>query len=180
MAHKLGYKYVGIELRQEQVDSNIEQAKELLPADNQPTWICGDSEKVLDELTAKGESYDFIFSCPPYFNLEIYSQHEDDLSNMSYKLFIEKYNSIIRKAFTLLDSDKFAVFVVGEVRNEDGNYIDFVGDTKRAFMNMFVSAHFYNDMILLDPIGTAMIRASNFNKNQKVVKIHQNVLCFKK
>ena len=178
VAHKLGYKYTGIELRQEQVESNIEQAKEILPPDNQPTWICGDSDKVLDELSF---TPDFIFSCPPYYNLEIYSQEEDDLSNMSYPDFIEKYQSIIKKAYTKLDSGGFAVFVVGEVRDDYGYYIDFVGDTKRCFMDkMLVGAKLYNEMVLLDPIGTAMIRASGFDKNKKVVKIHQNILCFKK
>ncbi len=49
------------------------------------------------------------------------------------------------------------------------------------FMNKFlVGADFYNDIILLDPIGTAMIRASNFDKNKKVVKVHQNILGFRK
>lgn len=178
VAHKLGYKYVGIELRPEQVESNRQQALELLPADNQPTWICGDSEKVLDTLS--GESFDFIFSCPPYANLEVYSKLEDDLSRMEYKYFIEKYNSIIRKAWCLLDSFGFGVFVVGEVRDERGYYLGFVKDTIAAFTHMLTGAHFYNEMILLDPIGTAMIRAENSFKSKKVVKVHQNVLVFKK
>ncbi len=178
VAHKLGYKYTGIELRPEQVESNIEQGKAILEADNQPNWICGDSDKVLDTL--ENNEYDFIFSCPPYANLEVYSQLEDDLSNMPYKFFLEKYQSIIKKAFTLLKPGGYAVFVVGDVRDERGFYLDFIGDTKKAFTNMFVGGKLYNDIILLDPIGTAMIRADNAFKSKKVVKVHQNVLCFKK
>ena len=181
VAHLMGYKYTGIELRQEQVDSNIEQAKKILPPDNQPTWICGDSDKVLDELTAQGKTYDFMFSCPPYFNLEVYSDLPDDLSNMSYKDFLEKYRSIIKKAHMLLWSGGYEVFVVGDVRDEKGNYVDFIGETKKAFMDPFtVGAKLYNDMILLDPIGTAMMRANGTFKEKKVVKVHQNVICFKK
>ncbi len=181
IAHKLGYKYVGIELREEQVLANREQAKELLDPDNQPTWICGDSDKILDTL--QGEEYDMIFSCPPYFNLEIYSDLEDDLSNMEYEQFIKKYKSIIQKSLMLLNNKGFAVFVVGDVRNEKGYYVDFIGDTKRSFMDNYFrndGAKLWNDMILLDPIGTAMIRAENTWKSKKVVKVHQNVLCFKK
>ena len=185
VAHKLGYKYVGIELRPEQVESNRQQAMELLPADNQPTWICGDSEKILDTLVTGSRfdympEFDFIFSCPPYLNLEVYSDLDDDLSRMDYKPFMEKYSSIIKKAFFLLKNDSFVVWVVGDVREARGYYLDFIGETKKAFMNMEVGAKLYNDMILLDPIGTAMIRARNTFKEKKVVKVHQNVLCFKK
>ncbi len=182
VAHKLGYKYIGIELRQEQVDSNIEQAKALLPADNQPTWICGDSEKVMEDWNWDKNSCDMIFSCPPYANLEVYSDLPDDLSNMDYKSFMEKYERIIWKATELLaDSGSFAVFVVGDVRDEKGNYLDFVSDTKKAFTNPFkTGTKLYNEMVLLDPIGTAMIRANAAFKSKKVVKVHQNVLCFRK
>ncbi len=180
VAHKMGYKYIGIELRQEQVDSNIEQARALLPADNQPTWICGDSEKVMEDWNWDKNAVDMVFSCPPYANLEVYSQLPDDLSNMDYKAFLEKYTRIIEKCSSLLaNSGDFAVFVVGDVRDEKGHYVDLVSDTKKAFTNPFTTpTKLYNDMILLDPIGTAMIRATNSFNSKKVVKVHQNVLCF--
>lgn len=38
----------------------------------------------------------------------------------------------------------------------------------------------YNDAILLNAAGSACIRARNSFKNKKLVKIHQNVLMFKK
>ncbi len=178
VAQTMGYKYTGIELRPEQVDSNREQATQLVPTDNQPLWICGDSEKELDNL--KEPVYDMVFSCPPYTNLEVYSQMEDDLSNMSYKAFLEKYFSIIKKSFTKLAPGGYAVFVVGDVRDDRGYYLDFVGDTKKIFMDMRIGAKLYNDIILLDPIGTAMIRARLTFSTGKVVKVHQNVLVFKK
>lgn len=182
VAHKLGYKYVGIELRPEQVESNRKQALELLPLDNQPTWICGDSEKVMEGWNWDKNNFDSIFSCPPYANLEVYSDLEDDLSYMDYSVFLKKYKRIITKATSLLtESGSFAVFVVGDVRDDRGYYLDFVSDTIKAFTDPFTgNTKLYNNMILLDPIGTAMIRASNFKDSKKVVKIHQNVLCFRK
>ena len=39
---------------------------------------------------------------------------------------------------------------------------------------------FYNEIILLNAIGSASVRANTAMKNRKVVKIHQNVLVFKK
>lgn len=177
VANYLGFNYTGIELRQEQVDSNREQAINLLPVNNQPQWYCGDSEKVLNETWQ--HQFDMIFSCPPYADLEVYSDLPDDLSNMDYKSFATKYRAIIGKALKLLKRDCYAVFVVGEVRGKDGFYYDFVGDTKRAFIEQ--GAKLYNDCVLLNVVGSASMRASKvFDAGKKLTKIHQNVLVFKK
>jgi DNA modification methylase len=177
VANYLGFNYTGIELRQEQVDSNREQAINLLPVNNQPQWYCGDSEKVLGETWQ--HQFDMIFSCPPYADLEVYSDLPDDLSNMDYKAFATKYRTIIGKALKLLKRDCYAVFVVGEVRGKDGFYYDFVGDTKRAFIEQ--GAKLYNDCVLLNVVGSASMRAGKvFDAGKKLTKIHQNVLVFKK
>lgn len=176
VANYLGYKYTGIELRQEQVDSNREQALNILEINNQPQWYCGDSEKVLSENW--NTKFDMIFSCPPYADLEVYSDLPEDLSNMDYKDFLIKYRSIIGKSLKLLKPNCFAVFVVGEVRGKDGFYYDFVGDTKRAFIEQ--GAKLYNDCVLLNVVGSASMRASKvFEAGKKLTKIHQNVLVFK-
>ncbi len=174
VANYLGYKYTGIELRQEQVASNVLQAEQIIP-NSYPTWVCGDSDKELDKLDTV---YDFVFSCPPYFDLEVYSELPEDLSNMSYSNFKEKYRSIIIKSLSKLTVGGFAVFVVGKIRDKDGFYRDFVGDTKRAFMEN--GAKFYNDIVLLNCVGSASMRTKQFEISKKVVKIHQNVLCFLK
>ena len=177
VANYLGYKYTGLELRQEQVDSNREQALNILPIEKQPQWYCGDSDKLLDDNWQM--KFDFIFSCPPYADLEVYSDLPEDLSNMDYKDFVIKYRSIIQKALKLLKPNCYAVFVVGEVRGKDGFYYDFVGDTKKAFIN--AGAKLYNDAILLNVVGSASMRASKvFEAGKKLTKIHQNVLIFKK
>lgn len=177
VAQHLGYHYDGIELRQEQVDSNRENAMDLLKIDNQPNWYVGDSDKILDQKW--NIDFDFIFSCPPYVDLEVYSDLPDDLSNMDYKNFMVKYRSIIKKSLALLKQDCYACFVVGEVRDKNGYFYNFVGDTIKAFLDC--GAKFYNDAVLLNMVGSAPIRASaQFDKGQKLVKLHQNVLIFKK
>jgi 16S rRNA G966 N2-methylase RsmD len=177
VAHYLGYKYSGIELRPEQVESNREQALNILPINNQPQWYIGDSDKLLNDAWA--DKFDFIFSCPPYADLEVYSDLPDDLSNMDYKDFLIKYQSIISKSLRLLKDNCYACFVVSEIRDKHGFYYDFVGDTKRAFINN--NAKLYNDCILLNVVGTASMRASKiFEAGKKLTKIHQNVLIFKK
>ena len=115
VAARTGHPYTGLELRGEQVDANKKQAEDILTPDDEPAdWITGDSDKTLD--TFKGE-YDMIFSCPPYADLEVYSDDPADLSNMSYDQFKNAYRRIINKAVLHLKEDRFAVFVVGEVRD---------------------------------------------------------------
>ena len=175
VANKLGYKYVGIDIRQEQIDSNREQAIEILDINNQPNWYVGDSNEVLDGFD---EKYDFVFSCPPYANLEVYSTLEGDISNMNYDEFLIAYRSIIKKTCAKLKGGALACFVVGEVRDKDGNYIGFVPDTIRAFQDCGMAL--YNEAILLNAIASASMRANGNMKSRKLVKVHQNILVFKK
>jgi len=175
VANYLGYKYTGIDIRQEQIDSNREQAADILPVNNQPNWYVGDSNILLDEMNGE---YDLVFSCPPYADLEVYSDLDGDISNKPYTEFMELYKSIISKSCNLLKDGGYACFVVGEVRDKKGNYIGFVPDTVKAFMDCGMK--FYNEAILLNQIGTAMMRANGNMKSEKLVKVHQNVLVFRK
>lgn len=175
VANYLGYKYTGIDIRPEQIESNYEQSKKILELDNQPCWLCGDSNKVLDNLDME---FDFVFSCPPYADLEVYSDLEGDISNMKYQDFLAAYKSIISKSCKWLKKDGFACFVVGEVRDKEGNYIGLVPDTINAFKE--IGMKFYNEAIFLTPIASASMRANGNMASKKLVKVHQNILVFKK
>lgn len=168
----LGHKYTGIELRQKQVDSNRNQSIEILDINNQPQWYVGDSDKQLDKFKTK---FNFLFSCPPYLNLEKYSDLEDDISNMPEAKFYKKYDSIIRKSINLLEPNSIAVFVVGDVRHSKGYYRRFPDKTKDIFekygMKLINEIIFYKN-------GSAALKAKKSMDYKKVVKIHQNILVF--
>ncbi len=121
VANYLGYNYTGIDIRQEQIDSNREQALKLLPVDKQPQYYVVDSNVVLTELMPM---YDLVFSCPPYADLEVYSEIKEDLSTMEYNEFIKVYAEIIKKAVAKLKSGGYACFVVGDIRDKKGFYRD--------------------------------------------------------
>lgn len=175
VANKLGFKYTGIEIRQEQVESNIEQGKSMLCVENQPKWYLGDSEIILDRLITE---YDLLFSCPPYMNLEVYSDLQSDLSNMSDENFTNKYQIIIKKSCDKLISGGFAVFVVGDLRDKKGYLKDFTGITKEAFKNCGMKL--YNELILVKPVGSkAMTLEAGFKKG-KLSRVHENIYIFKK
>lgn len=175
VANYLGFKYTGIDIRQEQIDSNREQGLDILSVENQPNWYVGDSNEVLNGFN---KEFDFVFSCPPYADLEVYSDLEGDISNMDYVNFMKAYEEIIAKSCNLLKSGGYACFVVGEVRDKKGNYIGFVPDTINAFRKC--GMNYYNEGILLNAIASASMRANGNMKTQKLVKVHQNILIFKK
>lgn len=176
VANYLGYKYTGIDIREEQIVENREQSLNILPINNQPNYYVGDSNEFLNDYNCK---FDFVFSCPPYADLEVYSDLEGDISNKDYKEFIDIYSSIIKKSCNLLKKGSFACFVVGDMRDKKGYYKDFISDTKRAFINSGMKL--YNEAIYLQPLGTAMLRAGKiFESGKKLTKVHENVLIFKK
>jgi len=183
IAHMLSRHYTGIDLSQRQINANREQAARIVPG-NEPTWIVGDSMELKQTLNLpsdwfyNGEQFDFIFTCPPYYNLEQYSDDPSDLSaKLSYSIFRTVYRAIIEKTSRVLKQNRFACFVVGNLRDSDGNYHDLVGDTVQAFAD--AGMKLYNEIILLTSIGSLPIRVgSQFNAGRKVGKAHQNVLVF--
>lgn len=187
VAGYLGFKYLGIDLRPEQVEANIKQwqAMELPNIDKlNVQWMAGDSLNI-PQMIQEDLMFDFIFSCPPYHDLEQYSDDPADLSNMDYQKFINVYRDIIFKALTKLRNDRFACFVVSDIRDEKGFYRDFVSDTIDAFTHKSLCdgnpVHLYNEIILINVAGSLPIRVGRqFESGRKVGKMHQNVLVFYK
>ncbi|MEO7178368.1 MAG: DNA methyltransferase, partial [Allosphingosinicella sp.] len=179
VAAKLGRAYVGIDLSGRQLEANRRQAEQLLgPEDPAPRWIEGDSRE-LGSLPGSAVEADLIFSCPPYADLEVYSDNPLDLSTMPWAEFRVAYRECIANACERLRSDRFACFVVGEVRDRRGNYIDFVGETVQAFRD--AGLEFYNEAILITAAGSLPIRAGKqFSASRKLGKTHQNILVFLK
>lgn len=178
-----GRQYTGVDLSGRQIEANIQNWEEIshesVLEDSEcpvtpPNWINGDSSHI-DEL-APGE-YDLFFTCPPYADLEVYSDKPEDLSNKDYPEFLALYRAIIRRATAMLKPNRFACIIVGDVRDSRGFYHNFVSDTITAFRD--AGMDFYNEAILIMPFGSLPIRAGKqFASGRKLGKAHQNVLVF--
>jgi DNA modification methylase len=177
VASEMGYIYNGIDLSEEQIDANKKQS-------SKPTWITGDSEWVIDSIYDKTQ--DFVFTCPPYYDLEKYTDNPADLSNMKENEFDKKYFSILNKAARKLKDNRFFAIVVSEVREQSttgnykiGKYKGLVWKTIRACEE--AGLHFYNDMILFNSQHQASrVVDTYFERNRKVASVHQNILVFVK
>jgi hypothetical protein len=178
VASKLGFGYLGIDLRPEQLAANREQAGRICAGDARPpAWVEGDAcdcGTLAPDLRA-----DFVFSCPPYADLEQYSDDPRDLSTMEYPAFCAAYRAIIEASLALLNPDRFACFVVGDVRDKRGLYRGFPEFTVACFMA--AGAAKYNEAVLVTAVGSLPIRiGKQFDAGRKLGKTHQNVLVFVK
>lgn len=185
VASLLGHDYHGIDLRSDQVTANQEQLVALRDVDSitdagrgQVKWYQGDSRNV-NGLLPTELMLDYLFSCPPYHDLEQYSEDPNDLSNMTYAEFIKVYTEIIRLWVGRLKENRFACFVVSEIRDKKGVYKNFVSDTIAAFVD--AGCKYYNEIVLVNVADSLPIRVGKqFTGSRKVGRTHQNVLVFYK
>jgi hypothetical protein len=170
-----GYEFTGIELRQEQVDIN----NKVISERNLPVrYICDDGQNVAQHFDS--ESQDMLFSCPPYYDLEVYSDSPNDASNQeTYADFMKILSNAYSDSLKILKQDRFAIIVAGDVRDKKtGFYYNFVDDIKRIFVENGVSL--YNELILIESVASTALRAGRYMGSRKVAKTHQNVLVFYK
>lgn len=183
VAGALQRNYTGIDLREEQIDANntnYDEIAEHYTGIIKPNWVVGNS---LDckKLVGGDKKFDMLMTCPPYYDLEVYSDKPDDLSNLDdYEDFLTMYRQIFKEAYDLMNDDTFAVVVVSEIRDKKtGNYRGFVPDTIKIMEE--AGFHYYNEAILLGAYTTVTLRApKQFNIGRKLGRCHQNVLIFYK
>lgn len=168
----VGNTFTGIELRQEQTDLNNKRIRGA-----KSKYICDDGQNVLKHI--KENSQDLLFSCPPYFDLEVYSDLENDASNQKeYKDFLQILDNAFTDAIKCLKDNRFAVITVGDIRDKKGFYYRFVDDIKDIFKKS--NALLWNELILIEQIGTKALTAEKTTQTRKINKVHQNVLVFYK
>jgi DNA modification methylase len=193
----LGRFYVGIELRPEQVIANWAQADDILVGNREggtACWVQGDSYEVMSLPNALGDKieaqatdaypiengFDFVMTCPPYADLEVYSDDPADISNMPYREFRQRFDVIMRAASRRLKDDRFLAVVIGDARDrKTGDYYGLpahlISDMQAAGLAL------HNWHILATPAGTAPVRARNgFVKNRRACLVHQHVIVFVK
>lgn len=170
-----GLCYHGRDLSMRQVAHNLHQWGAFDGMGYQaPHWEVGDS----CAADATAPACDFVFSCPPYGDLERYSDDPRDISTLPHAAFLQAYRTGIATAMRALAPNRFAAFVVGNFR-AGGILRDFVGDTVQAFAA--AGGAYYNDAVLVTQCGTMALRANRiFEGGRKLTRGHQYVLVFVK
>ena len=156
--------------------SAIRPSAVMAPAPD-PEWILGDAMDI--ETLCAGTKADFLFTCPPYGDLEVYSDDPADLSNMSYADFIDSFGKIMERSYRLMKDNSFACVVVGDFRSEDGFYRGFPMDAVAACED--AGWRLYNEAILVTRANSLPLRTGRqFDAARKLGKTHQQVVVFVK
>lgn len=172
VATKCGHQFFGLELRKEQVEANQKKIVELGVS---PMYVCDDGSSIAAHLGVATQ--DLFLTCPPYWNLEVYSNNENDLSNMSdYGSFIDRLAYIFTQAIQCLKKNRFAVVVVGDIRDKQGFCYNFPGDVIRIFQQN--GCCLWNDIAIIGNDAHAQLRARQYMNTRKLARIHQRMLVF--
>lgn len=179
VASWLARHYTGIDIRREQIEANYDQLH-IADVAHPPRWLLGDARDIQPNETH--DEYDLVFTCPPYADLEVYSDDPRDLSTMRYDTFLQEYERSLAAAASVLRPDRYFVVVIGDVRDKrtnDGRYYGLVADTINVARRIGLSL--YNQAILVTPVGgVRMTVAGQFTKSRKMGRLHQDVLVFTK
>ena len=175
---KLGHNFTGIELRREQVEENNRALDSMdFPRGASVRYVCDDGRNVKSHVN--NNSQDLLFTCPPYFNLEVYS---DDPRDASAQATYEGFANILQEAFArsveCLRNNRFAIVVIGDVRDSHGGYYGLPQDVQRIFKSIGLA--FVNEIIIADSVSRSLIGAARAMRNRKVSKRHQQILVFYK
>ena len=167
----MGYDYTGIEIREEEYNRVKEQMEQWGIDFN---FILNDSTKYKPE-----GDFDFVFSCPPYYDLEVYSDLAGDLSNAnSYDEYLCMLKNVLQNCYDVLKKDCFAVFVVGNFRNKKGELENLNGDLITKAKE--VGFKLWDELIWMGASNVALTRCGKFEKNRKSVRMHEYIIILKK
>jgi len=140
-----------------------------------PIWTVGDSAEWV--RTLEPESADLVFSCPPYYDLETYSDDPADLSAMTYEAFDAIYARIIAGAAAALRPDRYMVVVTGDARDRKGGLHDLRGSTIRAATAAGLT--YASGAVLATVAGSVpQVAGPAFERTRVLGGVHQDVLVF--
>lgn len=172
IASAMGHKYVGVEIRQDEVDRILKKQDELI---THFEIHCADSQY----YPVEEGTFDFSYSCPPYYDLEVYSTIDGDMSNVAtYAEFLTMLKRSLEVTYRALKPGALCVWVVGNFRDKKGALVHFNGDT--ATLAQRVGFILHDELIFWGAAGIAAQRAGQFVANRKSVRVHEYLLVLKK
>lgn len=175
--------YVGIDVRPDEVDRVNARIKEL--GFNTAVY-CRDAARA----SWRPDGYDgappiiarkaeMLLTCPPYWNLEVYSEDPADLSTkQTYSDFLLGISEVIRRSKHGLKNGGVAVWVVGEFRHpETSELLDFPGDVARLHQEH--GFWIYDRFVYSHANPQAFWRMGVFDKTRKLIRVHEHVIVAK-
>jgi len=135
--------------------------------------IEGDSR----DINEKDNSMDFIFTSPPYWNLEWYGDEPEQVGKLSYPDFMKSMTDIYKQCYRILKPGKFCIINVNDFRTK-GKYYSYHVDT----VNALKDAGFVQYDTVLMKYNNAMRKCfpNQIFEEKLIPKIHEYLLVFVK
>ncbi len=174
VAAKFGLDYVGVELRQEEVDAIRDRCRY---NEVQVEIICASSVSVPQIETG---SADFLITCPPYWNLEQYKGGKEDMSMAeTYEAFLGMLSDSIKESYRILKKGSLSCWVVGLHRDRKGELLPLNHDV--AWLHREAGFKLKEEVVLNMKNTGAVRRVGNFEKGNKfLIRTHEYCLIFEK
>ena len=170
VAVTLGCEYFGVELRKEQIEANIQAFPDL-----KGRILEGDSTTL---YPPDGYRPELILTCPPYWNLEKYSNRVDDLSNLGKDGFKEGIKKSSRIAYEVSQHNAVAAWVIGDARDSTSKTPRLARIPQIVEEAILESGWVLIDkLIYLSPYGSAtMVARRQFSATRTTARTHQEVI----
>jgi len=159
-----GRNYTGFEINEQYI---LEDEKSIINDD------CGNIDKYVTE-----KKFDCLFTCPPYWKMEVYSDKENDLSNIkTYDNFIKEYETRFEKGVKYIKENGLIIIVLCDFRI-NGKFYSFHNDTINIFKKL--GWNLYDDIILeMNPSARHCYYAQAITK-RRMLTTHEHCLIFHK
>lgn len=178
-------KYVGFDICPDTVQANAELLAKRFPEASESYKLYNESGIHLRSLESESESFDAVFSCPPYYDTEQYSGEEGDISYYSREEFDKSIDVLFENLYRLIKKSEYdnnvfypVIFTVGSQRH--GN--EGIWDMDYSFQTSARKAGF----VLHDKLFTKNLAPMKFFDAQKsynkrrVIKNYETTLVFVK
>jgi hypothetical protein len=163
VATTMGSDYLGRDLSAAQVAANREAYPDLADI-----WQWGDA---LDDPPI---GVDCVLTCPPYHDVERYSDDPADLSAMTWDEFVIAHGRAIDLAARAVAPGGFVVWVVGDFRSPAGTLRGFPDLVAKQMDDAGLCR--WNRHVVRQPLVTAQMRWRNAWINRKATTTHAEVI----
>jgi len=173
---KYDLKYLGIELRQDEIDA-VNKRLKANSAEKGIKLFRGDSRSV---PFIKTNSADFLITCPPYYNTEMYGGPNGDLSECdTYDDFLSGIDECIKESGRILKPGTLSCWVVGLTRGKNSDLPLMALNHDIARLHQKHSFELKEEIILLQKNNSSTRRVAMFDHGKRVlIRTHEYLLVF--
>lgn len=181
VAYAMNRNYIGYEVSEDVHDYIYNRFKELKLCGRPDFNVVIENDDCANAINKEEkESFDLIFSCPPYWNLEKYEHCTGQLSDIgNYYAFMNELVKRLNVASELLKKDGYMCIIIGDFRRK-GDYLMLHNDLLIGMMsNHSLKLH---DIIVVQsiPFYTAAFYFGSNDKHKRTAKCHEYLLIWKK